>query len=90
MTNGQNMGKFVASGLKKQNEEEIKITYFNSSILHLLANLITELSRLRSIFASEIRMMSSITLNTDSPTLLCHSENKSPSFLWVKVGVCQN
>jgi len=38
-------------------------------------------------FHSEVRVMSCIALNTNSPALLCHSKNKCPSFLGIKVGI---
>ena len=38
----------------------------------------------------EIRMMSRVALNANSPTLLRHSKNECPAILWIQVSICQH
>ena len=74
---------------KKNYLTKNKLTYLNSSVLNLSCNFGCKLSHWL-LLLSKVRMMSCITLDANSPRLLGHSEYKSPSFFWIKVGVCQD
>ena len=44
----------------------------------------------RLVVMRKIRMMPCVTLNANSPTLLCHSKDKRPAVLRVQVGICKH
>ena len=60
---------------------------FYSPILHLLGNLTSKSSLL---ILRKVWMVPSITLDANSPALLCHSEHKGPPLLGIQIGVGQN
>ena len=61
----------------------------DGSILYFPSNFRSEISS-RLVFMGKVRMMSCITLDANSPTLLCHSKYKSPPILRIQVSVRQH
>jgi hypothetical protein len=56
------------------------------SILHLFRDLLTKLSLWFAVL-SKVGVVSSITLDTDSPALLGHSKYEGPSIFRVQVSI---
>ena len=59
------------------------------SILHFACNLGGEIPN-GLVVVGEIRMMPSVALNANSPTLLRHSKHECPAVFRVKVGIRQH
>ena len=76
MADGQDMGDLVTSSL-------------NSSVLYFPCNFTCEYSLVLALH-SEIGMVPGITLDTNSPRLLCHSKDECPTILGVQICVGQD
>lgn len=86
------MSQLMASGLNQNNQiiEVINFcTYLNSPVLDLSCNFGGEYSHVLR-FMREIRMMSRVALDTDSPGLLGHTKDERPTFFGIEVSIRQN
>lgn len=63
-------------------------TYLNCSILYFLRDYLTELT-LGFTKLCEIRMVSSITLYTDTPTLFGHTKHKCPPVFRIEISISE-
>lgn len=73
MADGEDVSQLVTGG-------------FDGSVLDLTSNFRSEISN-RFVLMCEIWMVSGITLNANSPTLLGHSKDKGPTVFWIKVSI---
>jgi len=73
---GEYVGNLVASSL-------------DGSVLDFAADILREHS-LGLLDFPKVRVVAGVTLNTNPPALLRHSEHEGPSFLGVEVDVSQN
>ena len=74
---------------QREHVSELMTRCFNCSVLNFFSDFRAEII-LRSVQLSEVRVVTSITLNTDSPALLGHAENKRPSLFRVEVCICKH
>lgn len=68
-------------------------TYLNSSILYFPCSCRIKYSDGNIIFfklLSKLRMVSCITLNAYTPTLLGHAKHEGPTFFWIQICIRQN